>query len=401
MISSAKIAAFRKQLPQIAGRIYFNHGVISLTPKQVADASCVGVRAGMHMYVDPKVRQKWWDIRSETRAMCAGLIGAKADDIAFVQSTSAALSLVSLSIPWKSGDNVVSATVENPATVVPWQNLSHLGVSVKYAPAGADDQIDVNKVIAAIDERTRVVALSLVEYSTGQRLNIKKICAYCKPRNILVSIDAVQAVGAIPVDVQDLGVNFLSTGALKWLLGPVNIGFIYVDPVTAQLIRSPILTESNVTDIKLEEEESSTGSPPQLNANQGALKLEAMPYLNFPGVYGLHRALTTFAELGKDNIYARIKALTDELIVGLQRMDLRVVSPRGADQWSGLVAFETGGVPTRQVVDQLRARQVFVAMRKGRIRASPHFYNTSAEVRAFLKELAQAMTSSRTSSAGG
>jgi len=381
-----QIRALRAQLPQLEGTVYFNHGAAAVLPTSVVEASIEGVRIGADYSVRRASRKRWAELRNETRAMAAQLVNASPRNIAFVQSTSVALSIISLAIPWRPGENVITAAVDNPATVVPWQNQAHAGVEVRYLPADGDDLVDLDALADLIDDNTRLVAVSLVEYSTGQRLAVRRIVEQCAPRGILVSVDAVQAAGAVPIDVKALGVNFLSTGAQKWLLGPRNIAILYADDAAVEAIRSPIVTESCVRDIAHEEEDPTSGIP-QLQINEGARKLEAVPYYNFSGVCGLHQTLANLRAAGPTAVYRRVREITDELVEGLSALDGRVVSPRGEDEWSGIVSFAPNGVDTRELVAALQRADVYISRRKGRLRICPHYYNTSDEVARFLSLL--------------
>jgi selenocysteine lyase/cysteine desulfurase len=377
------VGEFRKQLPQLQRGIYFNHAALSVLPTSVRDAAIAGVKLGADYATSSATKREWVGISHETRELAAELIGASPQNVAFAPTTSTALSLISLAIPWRPGENVITSGIENPATIVPWQNLGHLGVEVRYLPADEDDLVDLDALGGLVDARTRLVALSLVEYCTGQRLDIEQVVAFCKPRGILVSVDAVQAVGAVPVDVGSLGVNFLSAGAQKWLIGPRNIGLLYADDTALEMVRSPIVTERCVADIDAEEEEPTSGIP-QLKVNEGALKLEPLPYNDFAGICGLRQALRNLRQAGERGVHERLRDITDELVKGLKRLDGRVVSPRGDHEWSGVVSFAPARANPKDVVARLREEGVYVAVRKGRLRISPHYYNTSEEVARFL-----------------
>ena len=379
----------RRQFPHFPGSIYFNHGAISILPMNVLKACVEGVKLGAVYSLGGREKREWLAIREETREMSSELIGASPRNIAFVANTSTALSLISLAIPWRKGDNVVTASVENPATVVPWQNLKHLGVEVRYLPADRDDLIDLDALPGLIDRRTRLVALSLVQYSTGQRMDLRRVVDLCRRRGILVSADAVQAVGAVPVDVKALGVNFLAAGAQKWLMGPLHVAMMYADDRALGLCRSPIVTEDNVPDIVAEEQEATSGIP-SLHINEGALMFEASPYHNFAGVCGLHQSLKNIRAMGKANLYRRLHEVTSELVERLGGLDGRVVSPRGEGEWSGIVSFAPRGADPKEIVRRLRRKGVYIAMRKGRLRICPHYYNTSAEVKRFVSLLREA-----------
>lgn len=384
------VQSFRQEFPRLEGKIYFNHAASSPMPTSVLHASIEGVTLGADACVSSALKQRWTEARAETRKMAGELIGAPAENIAFTASTSTALSLISLAIPWKNGDNVITSTVENPATVVAWQNLQHMGVDVRYVPANEDDLIDLDALPGLVDKRTRLVALSLVQYATGQRLDMQKVVEFCRSRDILVSVDAVQAAGAVPLDIVSMGVNFLSFGALKWLLGPRHIAVLYADDTALDTVRSPIVTESSVRDIR-EEEEQPTHGIPQLWIDEDARKFETVPYDNFAGVFGLRQALRNVGSVGETTIDERLRDITDRLVEGLSRLDGRVVSPRGEDEWSGIVAFAPTGFEARDLVTELQRHGVYVALRKGRIRMSPHYYNTHEEVDEFLATLKRAM----------
>ena len=389
-----RVYAFRRELPQLKGKVFFNHGAAAVTPTSVVNACIDGMKSGADYSISSKTKEKWLAVKDETRRMAGELIGAPSENIAFVANTSTALSLISLAIPWKKGDNVITSVADNPATVVPWQNLRHLGVEVRYLPADRDDLVDLDALPKLVDNRTRLVALSLVEYSTGQRLDLKRVAAFCRPRGILVSADAIQALGAVPVDVRSLGVNFLSSGAQKWLIGPRNIGILYADDAAFQVVRSPIVTESNVRDIKVEEEQPTSGIP-ELKIHEGGLKFEAVPYSNFCGIYGLRQALLNIRSVGQAAMHKRLREITDELVEGLNRLEGRVVSPRGENEWSGIVSFAPHRAPARDAVARLLQSKAYVALRKGRIRICPHYYNTSAEVRKFLSLMRDILDATR------
>lgn len=394
MKTTRTINAFRKEFPQFQGRIYFNHGASSLLPTSVVNASMEGVRLGADYSVSSEMRRKWLEIKNETRRMAAELIGAKAENVAFVSSTSTALSLISLAIPWKRGDNAVTAAIGNPATIVPWQNLQHAGVEVRYMPADSDDLLDLDTLPDLVDDRTRLIALSLVEYSTGQKVDIRRVADWCRLRGILISVDAVQAVGAVPVDVMSLGANFLCSGAQKWLMGPRNIAVLYADDTSLRTVRSPIVTEGNVRDVGAEEEEPTRGIP-ELKINEGALKLEAVPYNNFAGVFGFHQALKNLRSVGQATAYQRLHDITNELVEGLGRLDGRVVSPRGRNEWSGIVSYAPNEMGAKEIVRRLYDNGVHISVRKGRLRICPHYYNTSDEVSEFLSILKRVSRSRR------
>lgn len=391
MKTPPRIAAFRKEFPALKGKMYLNHAAFSVRPRCVTQASADGLNLEAINCLDIRHKRQWNELKEETRRMAGELIGARPENIAFISSTSYGLSLISLALPWKKGDNVITAVCENPANVAPWQNLRDFGVEVRYLPADQDDLLDLRRLPSLIDRRTRLVSLGLVNYATGQRPDIRRVAKYCQPRGILLAVDAVQAVGAIPIDVKVLGVNFLCAGAQKWLLGPRNVGIMYADEVAIERSRQPIVTEHSG---EMSETEPFSDIP-RLRLSEGALKFEEISYRNFPGIFGLRRALGVFQTMGKEFIYRRVHGLTDELVAGLRKLDGRVVSPRGDEEWSGIISFALNRASPMKVAEELRKQDVYVAVRLGRLRISPHFYNTSTEIQQFLHLLGKAIDCSQ------
>ncbi|HAT43838.1 MAG TPA: aminotransferase, partial [Ktedonobacter sp.] len=139
---------------------------------------------------------------------------------------------------WQEGDSISSAEGEFPSNVYPWLNLRELGVRVQTV-AMRDRRILAEDTFASINERTRLVSLSLVEFSTGYRNDIAAIARYCHERGVLCGIDAMQALGAVDIDVQALGVDFLAAGSHKWLLAPRTTGILYVSDELLRQLKTP------------------------------------------------------------------------------------------------------------------------------------------------------------------
>jgi len=382
-----RVAAFRREFPQLEERIYFNHAAHAPVPRSVVLAAAQGLEVGSKVALGGEHWNAYHGTEEEVRRLAACLVGVEAGQIAFVGNTSAALSLVACSIPWKPGDNIVSARVENAANLAPWLNLRDLGVEVRLLPAGQDDRVDLVELRALTDRRTRLVALSAVQYATGQRLDLASVVAFCRPRGILVSVDAVQALGAVPLNAKALGVNFLAAGGHKWLMGLTGMGIFYVDELATGLVRTPVLGEKNIAG-----ETGARERDPELRLFTDAGKFEAgEPSL--AGLYGLGQALRNVEACGLEEISQRLYRLTEQLAEGLRRLDCRVISPRGDEEWSGIVTFEPPGLPAADVVHRLGERAITTAVRRGRVRVSPHYYNTPGEIDTMLTALREIMAS--------
>ncbi|MGH7225547.1 MAG: aminotransferase class V-fold PLP-dependent enzyme, partial [Gemmataceae bacterium] len=155
----------------------------------------------------------------EVRRLAARLLNADPLDIAFIKNTSEGVGIVAEGLPWRHGDNMVTAQDEYPANVYPWLNLADRGVEVRRVPS-REGRILIDDIRAAVDGRTRLVSLSFVEYASGFRNDLDALGQLCRQRGALFFVDAIQGLGVFPLDVQRTPIDFLAADGHKWLLGP-------------------------------------------------------------------------------------------------------------------------------------------------------------------------------------
>jgi cysteine desulfurase/selenocysteine lyase len=362
--------------------VYLNHASTGPLPQPVAqtlrdyvdDACSFG---GLHL-------DRWREYWKGAHRRIASLIHARPEQIALTASTGDGLRLIASELQWRAGDSVVVAEGEFPSNVYPWLSLQEQGVEVRTVPA-RNHRIATEDVLTSISERTRLVSLSLVEFATGYRNDIATIAAYCHERGILCGTDAIQALGALEVDVQQLGVDFLAAGAHKWLLAPQTCGFLYISDALL-----PQLQGRRKGWYSVEDPYNFFHYGQPLKA--GAQRFEASFPNSFP-IVGLDAALGVFECIdgGMQAIEQRVLGLTDYAIAGLERLGYPVITPQGQGERSGIVCFEPHpahphlGVP--QITAELAARMIVVSPRGSVVRLAPHFYNTLEEIDAFLNAL--------------
>jgi selenocysteine lyase/cysteine desulfurase len=248
-----------------------------------------------------------------------------------------------------------------------------------------ENRVAVEDVLSSITKQTRLVSLSLVEFSTGYRNDIATIAQHCHEHNIICGIDAMQALGALDIDAQVLGVDYLAAASHKWLLSPQTTGILYVaDDLLAQLHtarRGWFSVETPFDFFNYEQ---------PLKA--GAARFEHSSSNRLP-IIGLDAALGIFECLdgGMPAVEERILGLTSYTIAGLERLGYPVVSPQGDGKSSGIVCFklhsERQNISPQQLVDELASRKIHVAARGDVVRISPHFYNTLEEIDVLLNAL--------------
>ncbi len=362
--------------------IYLNHAANGPLPSPVART--------LHTYVDDTSNfgninfARWTVYEQGAHRRLASLIHVRPDQVALVASTGDGLMNIASGLRWQPGDTIISAECEFPSNIYPWLNLQEQGVQV-HLVAMRDNRIAVEDVLASITERTRLVSLSLVGFSTGFRSDIATIARYCHERGIMCGIDAMQALGALDIDAQELGIDYLAAAAHKWLLGPQTTGILYIsDALLAQMHvprRGWFSVETPFDFFNYEQ---------PLKA--GAARFEHSSPNRLP-IVGLDAALGIFESIdgGMQAVEQRILGLTGHAISGLERLGYPVVSPQGEGERSGIVCFnvhpDRQDISPQQLGDELASRNIHVAARGNVVRISPHFYNTLEEINTLLNAL--------------
>lgn len=304
------------------------------------------------------------------RASVARLVNAESPDrIAFQPSTSDAINVLASGLAWKQGDTILVGTCEFPANVYPYLNLKSLGVRIEHCEA-PDGCITAEQIASRITPRTRLVALSAVQFLSGYRADLEAVGALCRRKGIVFAVDGIQATGAIRIDVQRQNIDFLAAGAQKWLMGPHGSGFLYMTEELQSRVRQQSLGWLAVED------------PWRFTDYDQPLAASARRYeggsLNMPCLWGLDASLATLLEFGPDAIEAHILAVTGELIERLRRLrGVTLFTPPAAGERAGIVtvALEPPFSAAR-TFDRLQAQGMTIAMREGKLRYAPHFYNS-------------------------
>jgi cysteine desulfurase/selenocysteine lyase len=357
--------------------VYLNHAAIAPLPRRAVDrvaALALDVAATGDRHFPERNR-----VYEEVRAMAARLMGAgAAHEVAFVENTSTGLSLVAQGIGWRPGDNVVGTACEFPSNAYPWMQLGARGVEHRAIPE-RDGRVDTGELIAAIDERTRAVALSWVEYANGFRFDLAAVAAACRARGALFVVDVIQGLGALALDVERDQVDVACGAAHKWLLGPEGIGLLYVSDRVVDRLPPVRAGWRSMRDIE-------AWTDLAIDWAAGAKRYESGT-LNGFGIHALAGSLEILLALGPEAVERRVLALADRAGRGLAELGFELVSSRRPGETSGIVAAVHPRLPAPALVERLAGRGVIVATRAGRLRVSPHVYNTEEEIDRFLATL--------------
>jgi selenocysteine lyase/cysteine desulfurase len=366
--------ARRAAFPVCNESVFLAHAAVTVLPKVSADA--ISRYAQQSARLPQEFGQVLKDFR-RTRELAAQLIGARWEEIALIGPTSLGLSLFANGYQWVAGDEVVYYADDYPANVYPWIELERRGVVCKAIRAESPGEITPDLVLSALGPRTRMVALASCHFFSGYRLDVEGIGAVLRERGILFALDAIQTLGAFPLDVVRASVDMLSADAHKWLLGPMAMGIVYVAERHFNRIRPTLLGAWNVQSPRFLAQERIEFVPTAQRYEPGVL--------NAAGVYGMKASLELLLEVGIDRVASRLISLKHVLLDLLEPMGFELMGVRDGPNASGITTVSHPDAPASSLIRALEAGGVVASLRhdaQGReyLRFSPHFYNTEAEL---------------------
>jgi len=322
---------------------------------------------------------EYWERTAEkTRRTIAILLNASSEEIALVPNTSEGLGIVANGLNYKPGDNIVTSNLEFTSNLFVWQVLCkryNMELRVVRAKGETLELADFQK---KVDTKTRIVAISHVQYSNGFRIDLEELCRIAHENGAYVAADAVQSVGAMRVNVRHLDVDFLASSGYKWLLSPMATGFLYVKRSLIEVLHPSIVgyrSAFNPSDFQFQD----------FKPARSARRFEH-GQLNFPGFAGMLQSILLLRRFGIQKLESRIRNLTDQIIDGVERIpDLEVVSSTDDNHRSGIVKLSCRNPDILE--KKLRSKGIITSVRAGGLRISPHFYNSQHEIEYLLNTL--------------
>jgi cysteine desulfurase/selenocysteine lyase len=368
---------FRSLFPITEEYAYLNSAAASplASPVKKAMEQCI---EDQHRQGNRRWEGGWTKKEPDVRQKLADLALVSPEEIAIVGNTVQGLSAVAAGLDWKAGDNVVTNGLENPSNVYPWLNLEQrFGVEVRIVPA-VGPRVILEDLLAAADERTRVITVSSVQWTNGFRIDLASIGSFCRERGIYFVVDAIQGLGALRFYPRELNVDFFSAGAYKWLLGPVGIGCFYCrKELLAQLWPAGAGPRSVVDGNSLEY---------KMELRPTAQRFEGGS-LNYVGLHGFSASLDIILQAGVKDIERHVLALSDLLIQRLQEKGYRVLSSLVPEERSGIVSFDHARHDSSRLVEILLESKVVVSLREGAVRTAVHLYNNEEDVDRLIRAL--------------
>jgi len=365
-----KLEDYRSLFPITKKMIYLNHAATSPLSVRVIEA----IEEHLHQRSTTIVGN--WDFVldkiEELRTLLAKLIGTDHSRIALVYNTSHGLNIVASGLEWKEGDEILIPEGEFPANVYPFLNLRRKGVKIKLVPTPSGG-LEPETLLSAITPVTKLLSVSFVEFLSGYKTNLKEIGKICYDHGIIFVVDAIQGLGAIPLDVIDCGIDALACGGHKWLMFPQGVGFLYITKELQDKIQ-----QSHLGWMSVENPEDF------LNYNQ-KLSPDARRFecgcLNSAGIIGATVSLVMLLEIGQDIIYQHLISLISRLIEGLGERGFRIFTNKDLEKRSGIVTFyPKDKSKSKRLFNFFEENSIGVSIREEMIRISPHFYNTLEEM---------------------
>ena len=353
-----------QQFPHLNELIYLNHAAVAPWPAVVRDA--VREFADENARLGSKHYPSWLKVEHMLRKGLAQLINTpSADDIALVKNTSEALSFVAYGLEWQVGQNIVSSDQEFPSNRIAWESLGHQGVEFREADLNSAATPE-DALFAKVDQNTRLITISSIQYASGLRMNLERIGQFCRENGILFCVDAIQSLGAVQFDAQKIKADFVMADGHKWMLGPEGLGLFYCRPEIRDQLK---LTQygwhmvdplGNYTykDWKVAKtaRRFECGSP------------------NMMAIHALNASIKLLLEIGMDQVEQLVLENSRYLCERIKKIPgVELLTNTEAGRFGGIVTF-TATDQNDELFQQLQKNNVQCALRGGGIRFSPHFY---------------------------
>lgn len=359
------------EFPILKHGFYANHAAIAPWPRVASQA--VRSFAQENCERGPQEYNHWLLRESQLRRRLARLINAvSAEDISLLKNTTEGICTVANGIDWHSGDNLVLPTGEFPSNRLPWLALQRQGVEVREVDIRTTKEPE-QALLAHMDKRTRLLAVSAVQWTDGLRLRLEILGAACQKNTVLFFVDAIQHLGALQLDVQACGIDFLAADGHKWLLAPEGIAVFYCREGVREQLR---LSQQGWHMVD---------EPYQFNRDdwqpgKTAARFEAGSP-NTLGQAALHASVGLLLDVGMRRVEDCIA--TNSLVLSEGLVDipgLELVRPFDPQRITGIVSFRSPASNPNRLHQALKNRQLSCAVRGDAIRLSPHFYQLGKPV---------------------
>jgi cysteine desulfurase/selenocysteine lyase len=393
----------REDFPHTKKKIYMNNGSIAPTPvstiKAITDAF---LKYSIEGPDSKAVNEFIISLMDELRRRVAALINSEPEEIIFTQSTTEGINYIRNGIDWKRGDSVVvrGGTHEHYANYLPWLQLSRERkvnlISLPINDTGYFDIAELENVISRgrrieskakaptrMEKTPKLITLSHALFNNGAIMPVDEVGKITKKNDVLFCIDAAQSVGSIEIDVKRIGCDFMAFPAFKWICGPLGLGILYCSKNAAQVLKPQSIGSESAT----------------LSSDQKTLAYLEPPvkfqtgFRNFPALAGLEASVRYLLRIGLGNIRSMNMKVANILRTELGKITgIKLYGPEDENLRTSIVSFSSAEVDSKTITDKLEENEIIFAERNigsGRkgVRASPHFFNSEAEVMRAVDQL--------------
>ena len=368
----------RALFPITERAVYLNHAAVSPPPTttiQAVEAQLRDVHENGSLNF-----HSWLAVKERARELLAQMLGARPEQVAFVRNTSDALSTVANGLTWKTGDNIVTFRREFPSNIYPWLRVRDtFGVEVRMCEE-RDGRVDLDELQSLIDDHTRVVAISHVQFASGFRADLERLGRVARQRDALFVVDVIQAVGVVPLNVEAEFVDVAAGAGHKWLLSPEGVGYLYLSDRARERIEPTLVGWVSVPNPEdyLNHEQGWNRGTLAWETGTGPAAL----------IHGFKASLDLLHQYGPERIASYLEALTDYLCDRVRPKPYEVVSSRAAGEKSHIVCIRhTDGISAMALYVHLKQQNIITAPRGDRLRIAPHLYNTREEIDQLIASL--------------
>jgi selenocysteine lyase/cysteine desulfurase len=374
----------RSEFPILKSKVFLNHAAVSPLPLRAAEA--------MKRFINDRVKaqstqnvdlESWRNKILNSKSVFAKLIGARDGEIAYIPNTTFGLNMVAQLLPYEHESNVVTNTLEYLSNVITWLKLREKGVEVRFVK-DANGRVSLDMLKEKVDDKTIAVAVGQVGWYNGFRHDLRAISEMVHEKGGFLVVDAIQSVGNMKIDVRRDGIDFLSCGAYKWLLGPQGAGFLFMREDLIEEFNPPIVGESSLDPNIVEKNIYEEFDLFELKYSRGISKYEVV-HMNDASYVGAEESMRLILDFGIENAERKIKEIDDYLIEGLLEIGCELQTPINELERHAIINFKSKD--TERMMNELAKNGIIVSRRMGGIRVSPHFYNTRDEIDKLLEVL--------------
>lgn len=368
----------RSLFPAASNYTYLNSAAVSPMPTIAVEAVHSQLQDvadhGSEHYVE------WIATKNRARDLLASMLNVRDEHIAFMRNTSDGIATIAAGLDWTAGDNIVSFAGEFPANFYPWRRVrDKFGIDLRLCPE-RDGRIDIDEFVSLIDKKTRVVAISAVQFASGFRADLKRVGEAAHAHDALFVVDIIQALGGSGFDLPALGVDIASGASHKWLCAPEGCGILYLSDRARELVE-PTLTGW-----------VSVETPWDFEDREQPWKSSALAWESGTGCsslfYGLEQSLKLLTDTGLGEIEQYLEGLSDHLCGLIYGKNYDILSSRTPGEKSPIVCIRhRDGLHCSEIAARLQNLKIIVSPRNDRLRIAPHFYNNREDIERLVEYL--------------